>query len=194
MATPRRMRTAMRARVDVPGVRFALLNLPGFEFRSACRARSRANARGSARSLTAGHRQGPMDRYFKFRIGTASDERKINRGNAGNTPDSGRVAPTTTAATPDFRAARPKSANTNLRHAHRLFSSDHQPAQHPRCPPACPRHFPIQAAARWICARRLGGQIPRLGRFCPRDVFRPSRVTINTDRILTSARAVVRQY
>jgi hypothetical protein len=28
----------------------------------------------------------------------------------------------------DFRAARSKSAKTKLRHAHRLFSSDHQPS------------------------------------------------------------------
>src|SRR5208282_723136 len=113
----------------------------GFEFRSACRGRGRANARASARSLTAGHRQGPSDGYFKFRIGTASDGGKIDSGNAGNASYSRRVAPTTPAAAPDgagFRAPRSKSAKTNLRHAHRLFSSDHQPAQHPRCPPACP--------------------------------------------------------
>jgi len=42
--------------------------------------------------------------------------------------------------------------------------------------PPAPHHFSIQAAARWICARWLGGQIPRLGRCNPRDVFRPSRV------------------
>ena len=168
----------------------------GFEFRSACRGRGRANARASARSLTAGHRQGPSDGYFKFRIGTASDGGKIDSGNSGNASYGRRVAPTTPAAAPDgagFRASRSKSAKTNLRHAHRLFSSDHQPAQHPRCPPACPHHFSIQAAARWICARRLGGQIPRLGRCDSRDVFRPSRVTINTVGILTSAGAVVRQ-
>src|SRR5208282_3143494 len=109
----------------------------GFEFRSACRGRGRANARASARGLTAGHRQGPLDRYFKFRIGTASEIKKIDSENAGNASYSRRVAPTTPAAAPGFRAARSKSAKTDLRHAHRLFSSDHQPAQHPRCPPAC---------------------------------------------------------
>jgi hypothetical protein len=39
----------------------------------------------------------------------------------------------------DYRAARSKSAKTKLRHAHRLFSSDHQPSSASlRCPPACP--------------------------------------------------------
>jgi hypothetical protein len=39
----------------------------------------------------------------------------------------------------DIGAARSKSAKTKLRHAHRLFSSDHQPSSASlRCPPACP--------------------------------------------------------
>jgi hypothetical protein len=41
------------------------------------------------------------------------------------------AAPILTAAArggADFRAARSKSAKTKLRHAHRLFSSDHQPS------------------------------------------------------------------
>jgi len=169
----------------------------GFEFRSACRGRGRANARASARGLTAGHRQGPLDRYFKIRIGTASDGGKIDSGDAGNASYSRRVAPTTPAAAPDgadFRAPRSKSAKTNLRHAHRLFSSDHQPAQHPRCPPACPHHFSIQAAARWICARWLGGQIPRFCRGIRGSVFGQQRVRINTDGILTSARTEAGQH
>jgi hypothetical protein len=36
--------------------------------------------------------------------------------------------PSATPGGADFRAASSKSAKTKLRHAHRLFSSDHQPS------------------------------------------------------------------
>jgi hypothetical protein len=104
--------------------------------------------------LTAGHRQGPSDGYFKFRIVAADDMCEIDSVKTGNTPGRYRCAISPTAVTPDdagFRAAKSKSAKTNLRHAHRLFSSDHQPAQHPAMPVRLPdttSHF--QAAARWI--------------------------------------------
>jgi hypothetical protein len=65
---------------------------------------------------------------------------EIDSGRDVNGSNRRRAAPITPAAAPggaDFRSARSKSAKTNLRHAHRLFSSDHQPAQH-LAMPACP--------------------------------------------------------
>src|SRR5260370_27689297 len=81
-----------------------------------------------------------------------------------------------TPAGDDFGATRSKSANTNPSYAHRLFSSAHQPAQHPydARPPAHTTPS-IQAAARWICVRRLRGfNPPGLALSHPHDVNRPT--------------------
>jgi len=83
-----------------------------------------------------------LDKYLKFEIGTLSDVRGIESSVASSASQRRRVTPVTAIAPASgdaaFRAARWKSTKTNLRHAPRLFSSDHQPAQHPAMPARLP--------------------------------------------------------
>jgi hypothetical protein len=59
----------------------------------------------------------------------------------------------------------------------------------------CPHHISNPKQRLDGYARvELGRQIPRLGRFDSRDVFRPPRVAISKDGFLTSARTVVGQH
>jgi hypothetical protein len=78
-----------------------------------------------------------LDEYFKIGITNLSYVR-IEWGERGRR----RVTPIMTVLPAlggaESEAARWKSTKTNLRHAPRLFSSDHQPARHPAMPARLP--------------------------------------------------------
>ena len=177
-ATARRMQIAMRGRVDEPGVRFAQSQPPRASSsgrRAAVEGvRTHVHRRRALPPETVrvrrmdilnfeleqrvmGEKSIRREREMRFAAVASRQQRQPRRPAAPTSGLRDRKAPKQTCAmrTGSF---------------HRTIS----PLSIPRCPSACPHHMSNQAAARWICARRLAGQIPRLGRCDPRDVFRPS--------------------
>ncbi len=196
-ATARRKQIAMRGRVDEPGVRFAQLNLP----------RLRVPV-GVPRSRTCERTCIGARPYRRTPSGAVGQIFQISNWNCERWGGNGFGKCRECVVWPSRRA---NDAGRSARRR-RLQGSEIEKRQNKLapCAPALfigpsarsasamparlPHHVSIQAAARWICARRLGGQIPRLGRCNPRDVFRPSTITINSAAILTSARAEVGQH
>ena len=177
----------MRGRVDVPMVRFAQSQPP----------------RASSSGRRAAHAALPPDTvtgrwsYLNFELLMRSRREKLIRRERETVLVERRAAPIMIAAArgdADSRAARSKSAKTKLRHAHRLFSSDHQPSSASlRCPPACPHpQLNPQAAARWIMrASTRSSNSPDLA-VAIRATF--SGHQDHSDGFLTSARTEVGQH
>ena len=132
-ATAHHKQIALRWRVDEPRVRFAQSQPP----RASCSGRHAAHA-----TLPPDTVKGRWSSILNFELLMRLRREKSIRSGCEDGSDCDGAAPILTATArggADSRAARSKSAKTKLRHAHRLFSSDHQPSSASlRCPPACP--------------------------------------------------------
>jgi len=165
----------------------------GFACRPGSRVPRRARTHVSKRSIAARNRRGTFqctsdqkmsERYFKFGSESVTDRRKggvgkINGGKRGLR----KMMPAPAGGY--FGATRSKSANTNTRHAHRLFSSAHQPSSASVTPARLPTPH-INSKQRLDGKRALPSraQIPPAWPFAIRATFTGLRQKSARDRHL----------